>query len=93
MLGGYQQDHPLMLMADTGCQILGSATDGDGRPLIRRNCTGTRGVSGAPLLIEQNVKWLVAVLMSSPPSAVRPVDTLWFSTRLEGASEELGYLY
>jgi protease YdgD len=60
MLGGYQQDHPLVLMADTGCQILGSATDGDGRPLIRHNCTGTRGVSGAPLLIEQSGKWFVA---------------------------------
>jgi protease YdgD len=60
MLGGYQQDHPLVLMADTGCRILGSATDGDGRPLIRHNCTGASGVSGAPLLIEQSGKWLVA---------------------------------
>jgi protease YdgD len=59
MLGGYQQDHPLILMADTGCQILGSATDEDGRPLIRHNCTGTHGVSGAPLLIEQSGKWFV----------------------------------
>jgi protease YdgD len=60
MRGGYQQDHPLVLMADTGCQILGSATDGDGRPLIRHNCTGTRGVSGAPLLVEHAGKWFVA---------------------------------
>jgi protease YdgD len=59
MLGGYQQDHPLVLMADAGCQILGSATDGAGRPLIRHNCTRTRGVSGAPLLIEQAGKWFV----------------------------------
>jgi protease YdgD len=60
MLGGYQQDHPLFLMADTECQILGSATDGDGLPLISHNCTGTRGASGAPLLIEQSGKWFVA---------------------------------
>jgi V8-like Glu-specific endopeptidase len=59
MLGGYQQDHPLVLMADTRCHILGSATDADGRPLIRHNCMGTRGVSGAPLLIEQSGKWAV----------------------------------
>lgn len=60
MLGGYQQDHPLVLMTDIGCRIVGSATDGDGRPLIRHNCTETHGVSGAPLLIEQSGKWLVA---------------------------------
>jgi len=59
MLGGYQQDHPLVLMADTECQIVGRAIDTDGRPLIRHNCTGTRGVSGAPLLIEQSGKWFV----------------------------------
>jgi protease YdgD len=52
-------DHPPEV-GSTVCQILGSATDGDGRPLIRHNCTGTGGVSGAPLLIEQNGKWLVA---------------------------------
>jgi len=34
MLGGYQQDHPLVLMADTECQIVGRAADADGRPLI-----------------------------------------------------------
>jgi len=59
MLGGYQQDHPLVPMADTECQIVGRAIDTDGRPLIRHNCTGTRGVSGAPLLIEQSGKWFV----------------------------------
>jgi len=59
MLGGYQQDHPLVLMADTECQIVGRAIDPDGLPLLQHNCTGTRGVSGAPLLIEQNGKWLV----------------------------------
>jgi protease YdgD len=59
MLGGYQQDHPLVLMADTECQIVGRVTDPDGLPLLQHNCTGTRGVSGAPLLIEQNGKWFV----------------------------------
>jgi protease YdgD len=59
MLGGYQQDHPLVLMADTECQIVGRAIDPDGLPLFQHNCTGTRGVSGAPLLIEQGGKWFV----------------------------------
>jgi protease YdgD len=57
MLGGYQQDHPLVLMADPECRIVGRSTDASGRPLVRHNCTGTRGDSGAPLLIEKDGKW------------------------------------
>jgi V8-like Glu-specific endopeptidase len=60
MLGGYQQDHPLILMADTGCRIVGRATDATGRVLLRHNCTGTNGASGAPLLIEKGGKWHTA---------------------------------
>jgi protease YdgD len=60
MLGGYQQDHPLVLMADTECRIVGRATDAGGRLLLRHNCTGTRGDSGAPLLIEKGGKWYTA---------------------------------
>jgi len=60
MLGGYQQDHPLVLMADTECRIVGRATDTSGRLLLRHNCTATRGDSGAPLLIEQAGKWHTA---------------------------------
>jgi protease YdgD len=60
MLGGYQQDRPLVLMADTDCRIVGRVTDSAGRLLLRHNCTGTRGVSGAPLLIEKDGKWYTA---------------------------------
>lgn len=60
MLGGYQQDHPLVLMADTDCRIVGRVTNSAGRLLVRHNCTGTRGVSGAPLLIEKDGKWYTA---------------------------------
>ena len=60
MLGGYQQDHPLVLMADTECRIVGRATDADGRLLLRHNCAGIRGDSGAPLLIEKGGKWYTA---------------------------------
>jgi protease YdgD len=60
MLGGYQQDHPLILMADTECRIVARATDATGRVLLRHNCTGTKGDSGAPLLIEKGGKWYTA---------------------------------
>jgi protease YdgD len=46
MLGGYQQDHPLVLMADTECRIVGHSADASGRVLLRHDCTGTNGVSG-----------------------------------------------
>jgi len=57
MLGGYQQDHPLVLMVDPECRIVERSTDASGRLLVRHNCTGTRGDSGAPLLIEKRGKW------------------------------------
>jgi protease YdgD len=60
MLGGYQQDHPLVLMADTDCRIIERVTDSAGRMLLRHNCTGTGGDSGAPLLIEKNGRWYTA---------------------------------
>jgi protease YdgD len=60
MLGGYQQDHPLVLMSDTDCRIVGRVTDPAGRLLVRHNCTGTSGVSGAPLLIKNGGKWYIA---------------------------------
>jgi protease YdgD len=60
MLGGYQQDHPMVLMGDTECRIVGRATDSGGRMLLKHNCTGTSGVSGAPLLIEKGGKWYTA---------------------------------
>jgi protease YdgD len=53
VLNGYQQDHPLVLMADTECHVVWRVTDATGRVLLRHNCTGTRDDSGAPLLIEK----------------------------------------
>jgi hypothetical protein len=60
MLGGYQQNHRLILMADTKCRIVGRFVDATGRQLLRHNCAGTGGVSGAPLLISKADKWYVA---------------------------------
>ena len=60
MLGGYQQDHPLVLMGDDACRIVRRTTDASGRLLLRHNCTGIGGVSGAPLLIDKGGKWYTA---------------------------------
>jgi protease YdgD len=49
LLGGYQQDRPELLMADTACRI-GDLGGGNGPPLLLHDCAGTRGASGAPLL-------------------------------------------
>ena len=62
MLGGYQQDHPLLLIADTQCRIDGRLVDASGRLLLLHNCAGTRGVSGAPLLIDRGGRWQVAAI-------------------------------
>jgi len=45
MLGGYQQDRPELLLADTNCRALGVM-----RGLLLHDCAGTRGVSGGPIL-------------------------------------------
>jgi protease YdgD len=62
MLGGYQQDHPLILMADIRCRIGGRLVDGSSRLLLRHSCAGTRGASGAPLLINRGGRWHVAAI-------------------------------
>jgi protease YdgD len=61
-LGGYQQDHPFVLMADPQCRIVGRLVDRSGRLLLRHNCTGTNGASGAPLLVETGGRWRLAAI-------------------------------
>lgn len=63
MLGGYSQDYPHILMADTACRIVGRIADAAGHPLLRDDCTGGSGVSGAPLLIKKDGGgWSVAAI-------------------------------
>lgn len=52
MLGGYQQDRPEALMADTGCRAIGQQRSSTGHTLLVHDCAGTRGVSGAPVLAQ-----------------------------------------
>ena len=51
LLGGYQQDRPEVLLADTRCAVLGAGRDAAGLPLLAHGCAATRGASGAPLLL------------------------------------------
>jgi protease YdgD len=60
VLGGYQRDSPLVIVADTDCRILGSAVDANGRTLVRHSCVGLPGLSGAPVLTEMGGTWRVA---------------------------------
>lgn len=61
-LGGYSQDHTLLLMADSTCHVVGWFVDATGHPLLHHNCTGTRGVSGAPLLVRESGAWRIVAV-------------------------------
>jgi protease YdgD len=62
VLGGYQKDHPLLLMADAQCRIVGRFVDSDGQLLLRHDCAATNGASGAPLLIDRDGRWQIAAI-------------------------------
>ena len=51
-VGGYNQDRSEILEADMNCRLTGRAADAFARPLLRHDCTATRGTSGAPVLEE-----------------------------------------
>jgi len=63
VLGGYQQDRPEVILADTGCRLLDMRGG-----LLLHDCAGTRGASGAPLLVRQGGsqggRWAVAGIAS-----------------------------
>jgi protease YdgD len=62
MLGGYQQDRPERLLADTGCRAIGTAQGGT---LLLHDCAGTHGASGAPVLAQgPDGRWAVAGVTS-----------------------------
>ncbi len=63
MLGGYQQDRPEVLLADTGCRAIGISREA-GQPVLMHDCAGTRGSSGAPLLAQADGRWGVAGVAS-----------------------------
>jgi protease YdgD len=66
MLGGYQQDRPEVLLADTGCRSIGLQRDPAGLPMLIHDCAGTRGASGAPVLARgADGRWGVVGVVSS----------------------------
>ena len=62
MIGGYSEDRRYILTADTACRITAAGVDAAGHPLLKHNCTGTRGVSGAPVLVEDNGHWSIGAI-------------------------------
>lgn len=54
-VAGFSQDRVHMLMADHDCAVLAT---GPG-PLLRHNCSASRGTSGGPLLIADGEGWRV----------------------------------
>jgi protease YdgD len=74
MLGGYQQDRPEVLMADTACRLIGMQRHGTGHQTLVHDCAGTRGSSGAPLLARtaDGTRWAVAgvIAATSPDIAL-----------------------
>jgi protease YdgD len=61
-IGGYSQDHPLLLTVDPECRIVGQGKDAAGGRLLRDNCTGTHGASGAPILVREGGVWRIAAI-------------------------------
>jgi protease YdgD len=63
MLGGYSQDRAEILTADTACHAIGQVNLPGGLALLRHDCTGTRGTSGAPVLTrDADGHWVIAGL-------------------------------
>jgi protease YdgD len=59
-LGGYSKDRVERLSVDRQCRVFGLIFDHDGTPLARHDCSGTHGVSGAPLLLHTARGWMIA---------------------------------
>ncbi len=84
MLGGYSQDRAEILTADTACHALGLVAL-PGGALLRHDCAGTRGTSGAPVLARGPAGgWVIAGLevaaaegraegLAVPAAALRPL--------------------
>jgi len=53
MLGGYQQDRSEIAIGDTRCRIVAIDRIGT-HTMLRHDCAGTHGVSGAPLLVRDD---------------------------------------
>lgn len=57
LLGGYGQDRAERIDADLHCALAGLGRDGAGRTVFLHNCSGTRGTSGAPVIVRDGDGW------------------------------------
>lgn len=100
MLGGYSQDKAQIITADTACTALGvaqaGAQAGQGSPetLLIHDCNGTRGVSGAALLVrgaDGRGGWGVAGIAVAAQTAAAPrniaVPAAVFAEAAEGEAK------
>jgi protease YdgD len=60
MVGGYGQDNPNVLTADTACRLVELRRDSRGRRVLIHDCQAVHGVSGAPLLVWLPSRWAIA---------------------------------
>lgn len=62
-LGGFGQDRAERLVIDPDCTVSGAVQPADGRPLLRHDCSGTRGTSGGALVVRTGLgSWALAGL-------------------------------
>jgi protease YdgD len=58
-LAGYNQDRAQLLVAAIECHVIGMVRSPDGGAFFAHDCAGTRGTSGAPLLVRHGDGWEV----------------------------------
>ena len=64
MLGGYEQDRAQVIVADVACHVVGVVQLGNAL-MLRHSCAGTRGISGAPVLVRTpDRRWAVGGVAS-----------------------------
>ena len=64
LLGGYEQDRAEVLDADLHCAVLAVGQDPRKHVVFFHNCTGTRGSSGAPLIVKLASGWAAIGIQS-----------------------------
>ncbi|WP_448203306.1 trypsin-like serine peptidase [Azospirillum sp. sgz302134] len=89
MLGGYSQDKAHIITADTACAALGTVASAKG-PLLVHDCAGTRGVSGAALLVRDGEGWRIAGIAVAATTGPAPravaVPAAAFSAAIGGTA-------
>lgn len=65
-MAGFSRDRRHVLLADRACRVIGTG------PLLRHDCTGTFGTSGAPLLARRGSHWeIVGVTAALAPDGAK----------------------